>query len=110
MFVDFLKDDLGISPEVYLKKVKQHMEHSNYDPDNLFFSTREDKKLMYKKPDNTFVHFGGNLYKDYHIYKILDGTEYANYRRNLYKKRHIYYVKKSDDKYSPSNLSYKVLW
>ncbi len=109
MFVDFLKS-LNISPDLYLKNVKLHVKSSKYDPEKIEFSTRKGKKLMYKKDDGTYSHFGADKYKDYHIYKLLDGLEFANYRRNLFKKRHKYHVEKSTDKYSAAQLAYYVLW
>jgi len=109
MFNDYL-EKLNISPETYLRKVEEHMKDTKYNPKKIEFSTRTDKKLMYENPDGSFTHFGGNGYKDYHIYKLLDGLEFANYRRNLFRKRHKYHVEKSTDKYSAAQLAYYILW
>jgi hypothetical protein len=109
MFVDYLKK-LNISPDTYLKKVREHMKDTEYDPKKISFSTRTDKKLMYENPDGSHTHFGGNEYKDYHIYKILDGLEFANYRRNMFRKRQIYYKNNTTDQLSPAWLAYYILW
>ena len=65
-------------------------------------STRKDKKYMLLNPDtNKWVHFGQIGFEDYTKHQ-------DNKRRQLFKIRNQKWVEQ--DKYTPSYLSYSLLW
>lgn len=96
---------IGIEPNEYLNIVKNIANENNYDPYLLSFSNNPKKKLNYDG-----VNFGANLYNDFIIYNLLDGEEIANQKRLNYRKRAYKIYKQTNNKYSPSALSYNILW
>jgi hypothetical protein len=76
--------------------------HKYYDKDDLYFSTRKDKKFMVKNPNNNkWIHFGSPMYDDWHSHK-------DQIRLNNFKLRNKKWA--TANKYTPAHLSYWVLW
>jgi DNA adenine methylase len=108
-------NELGIKPELYLKKAKESAKHNGYDPSKVIFCTTGTNKLEYESP-NGQVHYGNPDYNDYIIYSWLEhkgevekGT--ADKRRELYRARATN-IKGNwkKNKYSPNNLAINILW
>lgn len=109
-FINYL-ENIGFSPELYLKVVKIKAKQYGLEPELLNFSTKKNKKLNYNGID-----FGATTYKDFIIYNFLEiqnkepeGT--ALKKRNLYLKRSKN-IKGNwkENKISPNNLSIHILW
>lgn len=77
-------------------------------------SQKKDKKLdaFDKKTGEFQASFGGQGYKDYHIYKKEDGQQVANQKRKQYKARHEKdrKVKYRDGKLTAGFLADRILW
>lgn len=72
---------------------------------NLFISSRKDKKYMILNPNtDKYVHFGSIKYKDF--LNHLD----ENRRYNYLKRSGNIKGRWKDDDYSPNNLSRRILW
>ena len=113
-FVKRLKS-IGFNPNFYLNIVKEVAEEKGYNADNLTFSTRPDKKLMYRVQGKT-IHFGATEFNDYIIlmfeaHQELITERQADETRNRYLKRSekIKGNWKNND-YSSNNLSRRILW
>ena len=74
---------------------------NKYGIGNVFKSYKIDKKYMVKTPDETMVHFGASGYADYTAHK-------DNERRKRFRTRNHKWA--SAKKWSPSWLSYYLLW
>ena len=84
------------NPSIVMKKAKE----LNLNPIQL--SSRKDKKYMVLNPKtNKMVHFGQMSYEDY-------TNHHDEKRRELFKKRNHKWA--TAEKYSPSWLSYNLLW
>ena len=84
------------NPSIVMKKAKE----LHLNPIQL--STRKDKKYMVLNPKtNKMVHFGQMGYEDY-------TKHHDEKRRELFKKRNHKWA--TAEKYSPSWLSYNLLW
>lgn len=113
-FIEQLKQ-MDINPNLYLNLVKRWADLNGYDSNNLFFSNKKNKKLMYKH-NNKFTHFGQVNYNDFIIYNLLEfynkvpnGT--ATKKRRNYRSRAENI--KGDwklNKFSPNNLAINILW
>ena len=67
----------------------------------IYYSTKKDKKYMVQNPEGKWVHFGQYGYEDY--------TKTRNLvRRNLFRTRNHKWA--TADKWTPSWLSYWLLW
>ena len=102
MFQDKLKK-YNIDPKIYLDIARRKAFANDYDPSLLHFSKESTKKLCYAG-----IEFGASNYKDYIIYSLLE-PEKAENRRKAYWSRALKTAIESD-KYSPSQLSLKILW
>ena len=67
----------------------------------VMLSTRKDKNYMVRNPEGKWIHFGQYGYEDYTKHK-------DEIRRENFKRRNAKWSKA--DKYSPSWLSYWLLW
>lgn len=78
----------------------------------LFQSKNKDKKLDAYKNGVFQASFGGNGYKDYHLYKKEYGDEFANKKRKQYKLRHEKdrHIKYRNGKLTAGYLADKILW
>lgn len=84
------------SPNEVLKKAREM-----YGKDiEIAVSTRKDKKYMIKNPEGKWIHFGSTM-EDYTKHKDNKRLEAFRNRNNKWK---------DNDKYSPSYLSYWLLW
>ena len=84
------------NPSIVMKKAKE----LHLNPIQL--SSRKDKKYMVLDPNtNKMVHFGQMGYEDY-------TKHHDEKRRELFKKRNHKWA--TAEKYSPSWLSYNLLW
>jgi len=88
------------NPNVVQKRAKQYLGKNA----KVYRSTRKNKKYMIEDPNHHFVSFGQMQYEDY--------TKHKNKRR-----RHNYLTRSAKikgnwkkNKYSPNNLSRKILW
>ena len=70
----------------------------------VFVSTRKDKKFMIMNDNNKFIHFGQLGYDDFTKHKDEQRRQAYLARANKIKGNWI------QDKYSPNNLSIKLLW
>ena len=70
----------------------------------VFVSTRKDKKFMIMNDNNKFIHFGQLGYDDFTKHK--DEQRRQAYLSRATKIKGIW----KQDKYSPNNLSIKLLW
>lgn len=90
--------ELYTNPKEVFKKAKKIF-GNNVD---VRLSTRRDKKYMILNPNNNkWVHFGHMGYEDYTIHKDED-------RRERFLKRNHDWA--HSDKYTPSYMSYHLLW
>ena len=74
---------------------------NKYGIGKVFKSSKKDKKYMVKNPDGKMVHFGASGYADYTAHK-------DNERRKRFRTRNHKWA--SATKWSPSWLSYYLLW
>ena len=81
-------------------KVKQNINRFIGSNVPLYLSTRKNKKYMLQNPKGTWIHFGSNM-EDYT--KHADTTRLKNFRTRNAKW-------KDAPKWSPSWLSYYLLW
>lgn len=115
MIQDFLRN-LNISPNVYLKRMKQNAREYGLDSDRLFFSDKQKYKLYYVNQEGKRIYFGANNYKDYFIYELLEKKGY--YPEDYAFDRRLNYLSRSrkikgnwkDDKLSKNNLAINILW
>lgn len=74
---------------------------TKYLGEKIYISTRKDKKYMVKNPKGKWIHFGQFGYEDYTKHKDEN-------RRDNFRRRNAKWSKA--EKYSPSWLSYWILW
>jgi hypothetical protein len=74
---------------------------NKYLGEKIYISTRKDKKYMVKNPEGKWIHFGQFGYEDYTKHKDEN-------RRDNFRRRNAKWSKA--EKYSPSWLSYWILW
>ena len=103
MFIDTLKK-YGILPERYLGIARLIATKEGYDPNLLHFSKNPKKKLEYGGRE-----FGADGYMDYILYQIMT-PELAEKKRKNYRARARRTAEKTNDKFSPANLSLNILW
>ncbi len=102
--------ELDINPNEYLKEARKKAKKYNYNYTTLKYSDKDNKKLMILNPEtNKYIHFGANRYKDYIIYKTLYNKEIANKKAFNYHSR-AYNIYETSAKYSPSALSFIIIW
>lgn len=100
----------NITSKDYLKLAKYRAKKEGYNSSLLKLSDDNKHKLMYKG-----VKFGAVNYNDFILYSVLvvDGKiskEEAYKKRLNYRKRAFKVMNKTNDKFSPSALSYFILW
>jgi hypothetical protein len=103
-------NNIGLDSKDYLYYARFLAKNRGYEPNLIEFSDKKNKKLMY----NNEIHFGAVNYNDKIIYSFLElndkipkGTtkiKVDNYRKRAEE------IKNKSNKYSPSNLSYYILW
>ena len=106
----------GIDPELYLQITKYIAQDNNYNPKNLYFSDKDNYKMVIITPDNHKVYFGAPDYPDYIIYSILESK--GEYPKGHARERRRNYLARSAeikgrwkaDKYSPNRLARAILW
>lgn len=74
---------------------------NKYLGEKIYISTRKNKKYMVKNPQGKWIHFGQFGYEDYTKHKDEN-------RRDNFRRRNAKWSK--EEKYSPSWLSYWILW
>lgn len=74
---------------------------NKYLGEKIYISTRKDKKFMVKNSEGKWIHFGQFGYEDYTKHKDEN-------RRDNFRRRNAKWSKA--EKYSPSWLSYWLLW
>lgn len=99
-------ESLNIQPEQYLDIVKDIAKDAGYNPEDLAFSGRKEKKLVYQG-----VHFGNSSNNDFIIYFLLQGEAEAKTRRSAYLNR-ASKIKGDwkDNPISPNNLAIRIIW
>jgi hypothetical protein len=108
-FVEYLKH-LKVKPEKYLSIVKRKAKKYNFDYMSLNFSDKNKYKLKILDPlTKEYVYFGANGYFDKILYNILYNKKYADEKAFQYHARAFDIYHKSS-KYSPSVLSFIILW
>jgi hypothetical protein len=85
------------NPQVVRKNVDRYL--GNDVP--LYLSSRKDKKYMIQDPDGKWIHFGQMGFRDF----TLTGDEN---KRRLFRQRNHKWA--DADYYTPSWLSYNILW
>lgn len=100
----------NLTPSQYLDIVKHVAKQRGYNPKKLNLSYDNIHKLDYDG-----VKFGRVGYKDKIIYSWLEhigdipeGTTRTKYQN--YRKRAVKVMKETNNKYSPSSLSYYLIW
>lgn len=106
----------GMTPEEYLKVVREIADSEGYDGRAVEFADDDDSKLMIYDDEGKKHYFGKVGYNDYILWskqealgKVRQG--YAEMKRRVFNKSHS--AIKGDwkkDKYSPNNLAIKILW
>lgn len=99
-------ESLNIEPEQYLDIMKDIAKDAGYNPEDLAFSRRKEKKLVYQG-----VHFGNSANNDFIIYYLSQGQKEAKKRRSAYLSR----ARRiggdwKDDPISPNNLAIRIIW
>jgi hypothetical protein len=95
-----MKNDIEIysNPKQVFKMAKKYF-GKNVDID---FSTRKNKKYMILNPDtNKWIHFGSYPYEDYTKHKDKERRERFKIRNRKWQ---------NSPKYTPSYMSYYILW
>ena len=96
----------GIAPALYLRLARQRARASNlYDPARLQFATDSTHKLQYDG-----VSFGAAGYKDYILYRLLDGDTVARAKRVNYRRRAVDVMRATRSRFSSASLAYNILW
>ena len=95
----------GITPTHYLRLARQRARSTGYDPSELQFASDATHKLKYDG-----VSFGAAGYKDYILYKLLDGDATARAKRTNYRKRAVDVMRASHSRFSAASLAYNILW
>ena len=85
-------------------KVRENANYWGYDVNKLFISDKPNKKYYYVKPDGKKVYFGQMGYEDYTKHMDFNRAERYLARASNIK------GKWKDNKYSPNNLSIRLLW
>ena len=96
----YMKEDIYnyTNPDIVFKKAKKIFGKDV----NIKLSTRKDKKYMILNPNNNkWVHFGQYPYEDYTKHKDEER------RRRFINRNHKW---ANNDPYTPSFLSYYILW
>lgn len=104
IFLETLNNKYEITNEIKLRANKLGIE--------LFQSKNKNKKLDAYKNGIFQASFGGNGYKDFHLYKKEYGIEFANQKRKQYKIRHEKdrHIKYRNGKLTAGYLADKILW
>jgi len=100
--------------KLLLEIVQSRAQNQDYNPLNFRLSENGKHKLEYNH-NNKWVKFGDKNYFDYptYIYNYILGNisyEKAMEKRINYRKRAKSVMIKTNNKYSPSTLSYRFLW
>jgi hypothetical protein len=108
-FEEYLKN-VDLTPKKYLKMARFIANQRDYDADKLSISNDGIHKLNYDG-----VNFGRIGYNDKLIYTWLEHNEkipegIAKIKYTNYRKRAIKVMKETNNKFSPSSLSYYILW
>lgn len=108
-------EEINYPVNKYLDKAKKVAEKEGYDPNKLSLANNNDNKLKYESPEG-IKYFGKAGYGDYLIWtfkenKGLVKEGYARMKRNVFRKSHgemskMYHL----GKYSPNELSIRILW
>lgn len=109
-------DKAGLTPEVYLTKVRYIGMIKGFDPEDIRLATDGKHKIAVKRPDGKYSLAGAVGHPDYIIWTTLEhaglapeGT--AVRKRNEYRARAMKIKGKwKKDKYSPNNLAINLLW
>lgn len=85
----------------YYKSVLNSL-HKHYGKDvKLYESTRKDKKFMVQSPAGKWIHFGQKGFQDFHEHKDVKRLDNFRIRNKKWA---------NSPKWTPSHLSYYVLW
>ena len=104
-FATFLKKH-GITPATYLRLARQRAHATTkYDPALLHFAKDAKHKLEYDG-----VKFGASGYKDFILYKLLDGAAVAAAKRDAYRARAGQVMRATRSATSAASLAFNILW
>jgi hypothetical protein len=96
----------GIDPDNYLDIMRRIAKDAGYNPEDLQFSKKKGKKLVYQN-----VHFGNSNNNDFVIYYLTEGEQEAMKRRRMYLARATKIGGDWDDNpISPNNLAIRIIW
>lgn len=108
-------EEMNYPVNKYLDKAKKVAEKEGYDPNKLSLANNNDNKLKYESPEG-IKYFGKAGYGDFLIWSFKENRGdvkegYAKMKRNVFRKSHgamskMYHL----GKYSPNELSIKILW
>ncbi len=99
----------------YLNDAKRAAKKEGYDPNKLSFANNNDNKLKYDSPEG-IKYFGKAGYGDFLIWTFKEKNNevkkgYAKMKRNVFRKSHSAITKMYNlNKFSPNELSIKILW
>jgi hypothetical protein len=108
-------EDINYPVNKYINDAKKIAKKEGYDPNKLSYADNDDNKLKYDSPDG-IKYFGKAGYGDFLIWshKEKNGDVkkgYSKMKKNVFRKSHGAITKMYNlDKYSPNELSIKILW
>ena len=107
---------MGLSPTVYLRRIRAVAREAGYDARNVMLATDGTHKIAVMTPEGSMRYAGRVGYGDFHLWNMLEergdvsrGT--AEEKRRLYRARATQIRGKwRDDPYSPNSLALSILW
>lgn len=104
-----------MNDKFFLKTVRKIAKMQGYDPSKLYISQDGIHKLEYHLDNNKKIKFGRVGYMDFpnYLYNVVLNNitlQDAIKKRINYRKRAIKVLNKINNDFSPSALSYKILW
>jgi hypothetical protein len=106
---------MGYSPIKYLLDARKRAKKQGYDPHKLMFAMDNDHKLRYDSPEG-IKFFGKAGYGDYLIWSHKENQGlvregYAKMKRKVFRTSHSEISKIHNlGKYSPNELSIRIIW
>jgi hypothetical protein len=108
--------DTGITPALYLRRVRARAKKAGYNPKDVCFSNDDIHKIMVYRPDGKVTKAGRVGYGDFVLWSELEKRKvvekgYALMKRNTFKVSHEALPGNwASDKYSPNNVALHILW
>jgi hypothetical protein len=109
-------EDTGITPAVYLRRIRAKAKQGGYDPKSITFSNDDIHKIMVARPDGKVSKAGRVGYGDFVLWTELEKRKvvpkgYATQKRKTFSVSHSALPGNwASDKYSPNNIALHLLW